>query len=243
MENVLIHQAFEACVKREPGKVCVSEKGRDISYLLLNRRANYLAAILHAIGAGKNTVTGYLGVAGIELITALLGIFKSGGIYLPVDAALPDRRMKNMLKETACRVLITTRAYRQLVINWCKEENIQLEYIVILTQDYLETGLLKCENGEWQTIKIPCGKITEDCDYAISDEDPCYIFYTADAAGNGKPVLGWHKSLSHLVNWEIGDFGLGATVRVSQLTRIGFDDSLRDIFVPLVAGGTVYIPA
>jgi amino acid adenylation domain-containing protein len=242
MENVLLHKDFEHCAQKYPGKIAVAAKSRDITYLLLNRKANYLSHILHGIGAGKDTVVSYLGVADIELVISLLGIFKSGSIYLPVDAALPDIRMKQMLKETGCKIAITTRAYRQTILGWNKEEDPQLDYLVVLTPDYLETGLLRRDDSGWHTIKIPCDKITDDPTNTINEEDPSYIFYTSGSASDGKPIVGCHKGLTHFINWERNEFKFDNNIRVSQLTRIGFDASLRDIFIPLVTGGTLFIP-
>jgi non-ribosomal peptide synthetase component F len=50
------------------------------------------------------------------------------------------------------------------------------------------------------------------------------------------------RGLEHFIAWELDALGIDAPVRVSQLTRLGFDASLRDIFLALCAGGTVCIP-
>jgi non-ribosomal peptide synthetase component F/acyl carrier protein len=147
-----------------------------------------------------------------------------------------------MLKETGCRIMITTRAHRQMILGWNKEDDPQLDYLVVLTPDYLEVGLLHRDDSGWHTIKIPCDKITDDPVHAIDEEDPCYIFYTSGSASDGKPIAGCHKGLTHFINWEINEFKLDNNIRVSQLARIVFDASLRDIFIPLVIGGTVCIP-
>src|SRR5687767_4391540 len=50
------------------------------------------------------------------------------------------------------------------------------------------------------------------------------------------------KGIDHFIRWEIRTLQLKPGVRVSQLTRPGFDAYLRDLFTPLCAGGTVCIP-
>src|SRR5262249_49488490 len=48
---------------------------------------------------------------------------------------------------------------------------------------------------------------------------------------------------SHFVHWEVREFGLGEDCRIAQLAPLTFDVSLRDILVPLLAGGTLCIAA
>ena len=77
----------------------------------------------------------------------------------------------------------------------------------------------------------------------VAHEDGgCYVMLTSGSTGEPKAILGCHKGLSHFVHWEVGELGLDETVRASQLAPTTFDVSLRDIFVPLLAGGTVCIP-
>jgi len=73
--------------------------------------------------------------------------------------------------------------------------------------------------------------------------DPCYLYFTSGSTGQPKGIAGQLASVEHFIDWEIRALQLGPGVRVSQLTGIGFDAYLRDLFVPLCAGGTMCIPA
>src|SRR5262249_37665513 len=73
-------------------------------------------------------------------------------------------------------------------------------------------------------------------------DDGCYVFFTSGTTGEGKAILGRHKSLYHFINWEINEFQLDVTCRVSQLLLVVFDPWFRDVFVPLCSGGTLCIP-
>ena len=68
------------------------------------------------------------------------------------------------------------------------------------------------------------------------------MIYTSGSTGEPKIIQGAHKSLSHFIHWEVKEFELDSDVRVSLLAPISFDVGLRDIFVPLLAGGTLCIP-
>ncbi|MFL6244444.1 MAG: amino acid adenylation domain-containing protein, partial [Thermoanaerobaculia bacterium] len=74
------------------------------------------------------------------------------------------------------------------------------------------------------------------------DGDAAYIMFTSGSTGEPKAIVGTHEGLNHFIAWERGEVGADASIRVSNLALTTFDASLRDIFLPLVTGGTVCIP-
>ena len=70
-----------------------------------------------------------------------------------------------------------------------------------------------------------------------------YVMFTSGSTGEPKAILGSHAGLDHFIAWEQRELAAAATFRVANLAPTTFDVSLRDIFLPLVAGGTVCIPA
>jgi amino acid adenylation domain-containing protein len=244
MKNVLVHQLFEQQAEKYPGKIAIREEEREISYLSLNEQANYIARLLYAIGAGKDTVIAYLGNSGINLVSSLLGIFKAGGIYLPVDTSFPAVRIRSMLDETNCKIGIVSKNEQATFLTGSSGWKDGLQYLLLLDGNgQLETTFLKQVNNEWITAESPVINFRGNPNYEVTEEYSNYIFYTSGSTGTGKPILGWHKGLSHFIDWETREFELDENVRVSQLTRITFDASLRDIFLPLTNGGTLYVPS
>src|SRR5262249_49189679 len=76
----------------------------------------------------------------------------------------------------------------------------------------------------------------------IRPEDPAYIFFTSGTTGVPKGVLGWHNGLSHFLAWQRDAFEIASKDRAAQLTGLSFDVVLRDVFTPLTAGATLYLP-
>jgi non-ribosomal peptide synthetase component F len=68
------------------------------------------------------------------------------------------------------------------------------------------------------------------------------VYFTSGSTGIPKGVVGKNKSLTQFVQWEIEEFNIDRTFKVSQFISPYFDAFLRDVFVPLVAGATLVIP-
>jgi amino acid adenylation domain-containing protein len=82
----------------------------------------------------------------------------------------------------------------------------------------------------------------DDPSFEPVSAEPCYVFFTSGSTGQPKPILGRASGLAQFIDWEISTFDLAPGCRVSQLTAPTFDAWLRDVFVPLCAGGTVCLP-
>jgi len=243
MKHNLVYRLFEKCAEQYPGKIAISDARNDSSYASLNDQANYIARLLNAVGVGRGKIVSYVGHSGASLVASLLGIFKTGGIYMPVDVALPAKRVRGMLEETGCRIVIIPGALKNDFLQWQTEWELEIEYLLVVEEGQLESvELLKNNNGVLQAIPVPIDKRKGNPNYDTSENDPAYIFYTSGSTGSGKPILGLQKGLVHFINWETGEFAVDEKVRVSQLTKITFDASLRDIFLPLTNGGTLCIP-
>ena len=72
--------------------------------------------------------------------------------------------------------------------------------------------------------------------------DKINIYFTSGTTGQPKAVLGKNEGMTHFIAWEIKEFNIDETKRVSQMTSQCHDPFLRDIFVPLCAGGTICVP-
>jgi amino acid adenylation domain-containing protein len=121
-----IQRLFEEQVQRTPVNIAVvgpilSVRGKDIdvftsidaeylyhvSYGELNERANRLAHVLYSKGVRPEVIVGIMVERSIEMIVGILGILKSGGGYLPIDADYPEERKQYMLKDSGAKILLT----------------------------------------------------------------------------------------------------------------------------------------
>jgi mycobactin peptide synthetase MbtE len=65
---------------------------------------------------------------------------------------------------------------------------------------------------------------------------PAYIFFTSGSTGIPKAIVGSRAGLLQFIQWQGREFKIEPGDRISFLTAIGFDVSLRDILLPLLHG-------
>ena len=93
LPGVTLPGLFEAQVARTPDAVAVVFEDVQLTYRELNARANRLARLLVARGAGPERFVGLLMPRSLEMVVALLAVLKAGAAYLPIDAAYPAERI------------------------------------------------------------------------------------------------------------------------------------------------------
>src|SRR6202012_2707728 len=99
---------FERQAAAYPDRPAVFCGDRLLTYRELDRQANKVAAFLrneYRTGAG-DVVAIWLN-RNENSIVAILGVLKAGAAYLPVDAALPVRRVEFMLEDSGASTVIT----------------------------------------------------------------------------------------------------------------------------------------
>jgi len=79
--------------------VAVEFGERTLSYAGLNAQANRLGHYLRRCGVGEETRVGVCLERSIEMVVAMLGIMKAGGVYVPLDAEYPAERLVFMIED------------------------------------------------------------------------------------------------------------------------------------------------
>ena len=92
-----VHSLFRAQAALTPDSIAIGWLDEHLSYGLLDRNSDLMAARLRRMGAAPEQPVGVCLRRGPELATGLLAVFKSGAACLPVDPATPGQRLAFMM--------------------------------------------------------------------------------------------------------------------------------------------------
>lgn len=217
-----LHQMVAVSAARTPDAIAVSYDGRDVSYGELDRRANALAHRLRQFGVGGGSgpaVVPVLMERSEDLVIALLGVLKAGGVFLPLDPAQPTGRMEAMLADIPdAPVCVTHR-----------------EHLAHVPAGF--TGARLCLD---QPSTAPAEEAAAPETPAAFD-DLAYLMYTSGSTGTPKGALNTHAGIRNRLLWMQDAYRLTAEDRVLHKTPINFDPFVWEIFWPLTVGARVVI--
>jgi len=249
----IVHEVFEATAEKYPGRTAIRQAGREISYGDLSRVSDDIARLLKQVGVKRDVIVGILLESSIEYVAAIIGVMKSGGVFLPMDMSFPEKRLEYILHKTVPEVIISENAFEAA---GRRLEAVGFSHgacpVILVDPDLRVT--VRGDNGPKESGPRESGTVSVDrSPFAVNGQRPTandlpdpddssYIMYTSGSTGVPKAIVGCYKSLSHFVHWEVKEFGFDERVRVTQMPPVTFDASLRDIFVPLITGGMLCIP-
>src|SRR5437773_11925441 len=103
------HELFEERVRERPEAVASVRGSRQLTYGEVNARANKVARALLARGLTREGVVGVVTERNLDWLIAVLGIFKAGGAYLPIEPQFPAERIARTLSRAGFRLVLTER--------------------------------------------------------------------------------------------------------------------------------------
>jgi amino acid adenylation domain-containing protein len=216
-----VHELFAEQVERAPDRMALIGDGGQVSYREFNRRANRLGRYLQRMGVGPEVVVGLCLERSVEMVVAVMGVLKAGGVYLPLDPEYPLERLSFMVEDAGVGVVLTERELENRVPAFC--------------------GQTVCLDEEWEKISEESEGNTES---EVEAENLAYVIYTSGSTGRPKGVMVKHMGLCNLVEAQSEAFRLcrsGDQSRVLQFASLSFDASVSEIFSTLTAGGSVHV--
>jgi amino acid adenylation domain-containing protein/non-ribosomal peptide synthase protein (TIGR01720 family) len=217
-----LHAVIDHLLEQGGERVAIEEGALTIDYIALEQRSRELAWALKDCGVGPGVVVALPLPASIDYVVALVATVRAGGIFLPLDPAYPPARLARIFHLAPPRVLLTRAADQALAGRLAECADAPIDILLL--------------------DALPPRAAAEAPPVVAGDDDTGYLIHTSGSTGMPKLIAGRNKGLSHFAHWECTELGLDATVRASFFAPPTFDVSLREILVPLLAGGTLVVP-
>jgi amino acid adenylation domain-containing protein len=220
--QITIQVGFERQAARAPEAIAAEYGSEQITYADLDRRAGQIARLLRSRGVGPEVLVGVCMQAGITRLAALLGVWKAGGGYVPLDSALPKDRLGYMIADTEMAVILTD--------NHSVESLPQVSAPVLrLVDAELDRHDPGAESDK--LIEIP----------TASPSNVAYVIYTSGSTGQPKGVVVEHRHAINFLHAMIEAWKITPSSAVLSFAAYTFDVSVMDMFMPLLAGAKVVL--
>ncbi|WP_406857431.1 Pls/PosA family non-ribosomal peptide synthetase [Alsobacter sp. KACC 23698] len=218
LRDEVLSEIFEATVSRTPDKAAMVCRGEILTYAQIESRANAIARGLAARGVGPGDVVGLWAPRGSELLVAQIAVAKSGAAWLPFDADAPIDRIAVCLSDSGARLILTCDAFATQAAG---------AGVPVETSASLAAG---------QT-----GEAVDPRQRGLTPDHPAYMIYTSGSTGAPKGIVVSHRNIAHYLRAANALFGLTAEDVMFQSASVAFDLSMEEIWVPYLAGATLWV--
>jgi amino acid adenylation domain-containing protein len=216
--RTLIHEAFEARAGERKDAVAVNLADKTLTFRELDARSNQLAARLRSLGVRTEVPVALYMDRSLEMVTAILGVLKAGGCYVPIDLAYPKERVAFMLEDTDAPVLLT-----------------QANLAASLPDN---SATVLCMDSDWPGI---ASESPSTWPSGAAPGNAAYIIYTSGSTGKPKGVVVTHHNVLRLLQQTEHWYGFNSDDVWPLFHSYAFDVSVWELWGSLLYGGRLVI--
>jgi len=216
-----VHRRFRATAHRHASLPALTHEGATCTYAELEDRASRIAGFLVDRGCAAGDLIGICMERSIAMVASMLGVWKAGAAYVPLDPAYPLQRVHDMIEDAGLRAILTTQDVAALLPDDACADRIVLDAPEIAAAI---------------AARVP------QPPEADGDGGLAYMIYTSGSTGKPKGVRIGHESVLNLMV-ALDDAFAGTicteTGRQSTwlaVTSISFDISVLELFWTLCSG-------
>ncbi|MGD6900414.1 non-ribosomal peptide synthetase [Bacillus infantis] len=212
IQGKFIEQAMK--YPHQTAVICGDER---ITYAQLEQQSNKLANYLIKNGVQNEAKVALHLDRSIPYIVSILAVLKAGGIYIPLDPEQPESRLRYIINDSKCDILLTQTKYK----------------------GNLDIGE-KCRSIIWEedpwNMEGSAGSLLE-----VHPDQVAYIIYTSGSTGKPKGVLNTHHNVRRLFHSAEEHFTFLESDVWTLFHSLAFDFTVWEIWGALFYGGKLII--
>ncbi|MCP4154008.1 MAG: AMP-binding protein, partial [bacterium] len=220
-------QLFEETAAGNPTRIAARYGEQRITYGDLDKEAQSIANHLSRRGVTTGTIVAIYLKRSITMLASIIGIFKAGGAYLPIDVEYPGSRIAYILENSETPVVIKGKEVEMPELG-----NKTAPHILELDENRENALLLKDETTEKSYTGID-----------RNTGNPAYMIYTSGTTGNPKGALLHQQGMLNHLYAEINELSVTAGDIIAQTASACFDISVWQFLTALLVGGRTDIIA
>ena len=187
---------FDSGVELYPNNTAFLDKGGAVSYKDASRLVGRIAGAIRGRGYKKSTHIGILAPNSSIAFISLLGLFRSEGVWLPINPRNPVAVNADLLARFDCEILFFHSSYAEEAMEISKSVQGIREFVCIDGEDTFATGM-----GSWCEGYPENFVPEEEC-----EDDLFAIFPTGGTTGKSKGVMISNKNIECMLSHMYAHF-------------------------------------
>jgi amino acid adenylation domain-containing protein/thioester reductase-like protein len=217
-------ERLEAVAAAHADRPAVLTAGRDaLTYRELLRAADALAADLADAGAGPERLVGVGLGRSAGFVAAVLGCWRAGAAFLPLDARWPADRLAFVVRDSWLSLAVAA-----------GQTAAELGRLGVRVIESVRAPSVSAEPRSHTAPALTLGARTDPARLA-------YAIYTSGSTGRPKGVLVEHRGVVNLLDAQIPAFDLTPGSRSLWVLSPAFDASVSDVGTALLSGSTLCV--
>ena len=216
---VSVVDLFRRQVERQPGSIAITDAVGQLTYAELEVASSQVAHSLQQQGVAEGELVGLHLRRSKEMVVVILGLWKLGAGYLPLDPAFPMERLQLILADAAAPFVISDGHPDSLELDPATHTFIGFNDLLAGTRGQSEPALAsRCR-----------------------PDSLAYVIYTSGSTGRPKGV---HLNQRNVLNFLLAMCdapALRPDDTLLAITTISFDISVLELFLPLTVGARLVI--
>jgi amino acid adenylation domain-containing protein len=217
-----LHEWFARSAAAHRDRIAVTEGDKNLTYGEIDLLSTRFARRLRSAGADRGTLVAIIADRTVDTIVAILAVLKAGSAYLPLDPAHPPARLRGILADSGCRLIVGRESDRELARS-------RGGTLIRLDSD----------DPTADTDTVPLGG-----DIPPGGADPgdvAYVIYTSGSTGRPKGVAVTHANVTRLFRATEETFQPTCDDVWSLFHSFAFDFSVWELWGALLYGGRVVL--